>query len=518
MGILQPGDGNAMGCYLQHYVYDEVGNILQMLHSDTDPSQSGWTRTYNYHELSLLEPGKFSNRLTSTQCGNDPAQLYSYDTHGNMTTMSHLPLMQWDYRDMLQATTQQVVNNGGTPETTYYVYDASGQRVRKVTERQVVVGQVPTLLKERIYLGGFEIYREYGGDGHTITLERETLAIIDDKQRVALIETRTQGSDNSLQQLVRYQFSNHLGSASLELDEHAQIISYEEYYPYGSTSYQAVRSLTETPKRYRYTGKERDEENGLYYHGVRYYACWLGRWASCDPAELVDGMNLYTYARNNPIALTDPHGTDSSTSIPDYDPEQDGKILGIVNGSGGITPIPGVTKEEIAQAPKTPVKRSEALPSVPKAAPATEQSWLHTESTVVPFYTPPMEGDVITPVATYDTGNTGLNILTNTWLGLSNLTAAIINTPGNMMVTAEKGAKAVGFSDIELQAVKDFTPEFGLLSEAKVVTALPKEVEALSPSIVELNDIFAAHIEQQNVRLGSDLSHFKKKDCYQKMN
>ena len=42
--------------------------------------------------------------------------------------------MQWDFKDQLQATARQVVNDG-TPETTYYVYDAAGQRVRKVTER-----------------------------------------------------------------------------------------------------------------------------------------------------------------------------------------------------------------------------------------------------------------------------------------------------------------------------------------------------------------------------------------------
>ena len=46
----------------------------------------------------------------------------------------------------------------------------------------------------------------------------------------------------------------------------AQIISYEEYYPYGSTSYQAGRSAAEVSlKRYRYTGMERDEETGLYH-------------------------------------------------------------------------------------------------------------------------------------------------------------------------------------------------------------------------------------------------------------
>ena len=77
---------------------------------------------------------------------------------------------------------------------------------------------------------------------------------------------------------MRYQHGNHLGSAVLELDDQANIITYEEYFPYGSTSYQAVAAQTGVPKRYRYTGKERDEENDLYYHGARYYAPWLGRW------------------------------------------------------------------------------------------------------------------------------------------------------------------------------------------------------------------------------------------------
>ena len=84
--------------------------------------------------------------------------------------------------------------------------------------------------------------------------------------------------------ILRYQFGNHLDSACLELDASAAIISYEEYYPYGSTSFQAVSSSIEVgAKRYRYTGKERDEETGLYYHGARYYAPWLGRWTACDP-------------------------------------------------------------------------------------------------------------------------------------------------------------------------------------------------------------------------------------------
>ncbi len=313
-----PGDGNAMGRYLERYLYDAVGNFLSMQHRGTDPAHPGWTRTYTYNETSLLEPGKVSNRLSRTQIGNGTTaapELYAYDAHGNMLRMPHLPLMRWDFKDQLQATSQQVVNNG-TPETTHYVYDATGQRVRKVTERQAASGQTPTRMKERIYLGGFEVYREYAGDGETLTFERETLHLMDDKQRIALVETRTLGNDPAPAQLIRYQFGNHLGSASLELDEQAQIISYEEYAPYGSTSYQAVRSQTETPKRYRYTGKERDGESGLYYHGARYYAAWVGRWASADPADIADGPNLYHYASGSPIGLVDPNGEQSRPPVP----------------------------------------------------------------------------------------------------------------------------------------------------------------------------------------------------------
>ena len=191
-------------------------------------------------------------------------------------------------------------------ETTYYVYDGAGQRVRKVTERQN-----GTRKNERIYLGGSEVYREYDGSGNSMTLERESLHVMDDKQRIALVETRTQGNDGSVAQLARYQFGNHLGSASLELDDAGKIISYEEYFPYGCTSYQAVdQDLKAASKRYRFTGMERDEESGLTRHGERNYAPWLGRWTSCDPIGLADGLNPYLYVGCNPIGFVDPTGTD----------------------------------------------------------------------------------------------------------------------------------------------------------------------------------------------------------------
>lgn len=306
-----PGDGDAMGTYTERYVYDAVGNFLKMQHHGSDPMHPGWTRAYTYAENSLTEPGKQSNRLTSTQVSNGAAEPHLHDTHGNMLRMPHLgtggagPNMHWDYKDQLR----QVDKGGGG--SAYYVYNTSGQRIRKVWEKSA------GLIEERIYLGGFEIFRKHDAPvgANTATLERETLHILDDERRIALVETRTldsTGDDQAPRQLIRYQFANHLGTVSLELDAQARIISYEEYAPYGNSTYQAVRRQTETTKRYRYTGKERDEESGLNYHGARYYAAWLGRWVRSDPLGIVAGINGYAYADSSPVCLGDYDGMQPS--------------------------------------------------------------------------------------------------------------------------------------------------------------------------------------------------------------
>jgi RHS repeat-associated protein len=309
IGIPFQNSPEALQRYSDDYEYDPVGNILGLYH--TGGGAQRWVRWYQY----ALD----SNRLLATRSPGEAVKLpfyadmpgygakYNYDAHGNMTSMPHLPVMEWDFKDQLRSSQRQIVNDtpppDKVPETTYYVYDAGGQRVRKITETQ---NGKPK--DERIYLGGFEVYRKYNGDGQDVTLERETLHVMDDKQRIALIETRTRGNDPAPPQLVRYQLGNHLGSSVLELTDQAQVISYEEYHPYGTTAYQAARNDTDTPKRYRYTGKERDEETGFSYHGARYYALWLGRWVSCDPIGVKDDANLYRYTRSRPMVLVDSTG------------------------------------------------------------------------------------------------------------------------------------------------------------------------------------------------------------------
>ena len=302
VGLAHPGDGNAMAAYVEHYVYDSAGNMLTMRHRGTDPSAPGWTRQFTYAEAGGIEPSETSNRLTRADVGGS-AEIFSsagdgYDAHGNMHRLPHLAELHWDWRDRLRSIRRRVSGDGG--ERTFYVYDGDGQRTRGVTES--ATGEI---LRERLYLGGVEIERHHRGT--RAGLVRETLHVMDGERRLALVETRVAGSDSSPPRLERYQLGNHLGSAVLELDAGARVVSYEEYTPYGSTSYQAVRGDV-AAKRYRYTGKERDEETGFTYHGARYYAPWLARWISPDPAGLVDGPNLYQYVGSNPVVAVDSTG------------------------------------------------------------------------------------------------------------------------------------------------------------------------------------------------------------------
>ena len=282
---ISPQDGSAMRNYSREWEYDSVGNILSIIHN---ANGNAWTRTNSY--------ATDSNRLTSSAVGST-SESFSYNAHGSMASMPHLSAMDWDFAERLRHVTR------GTTEA-YYSYDGNGIRTRKVVEKSGVV-------ETRLYLGDFEIWRKTVNG--VLDTERETLHVMDDRKRIAIVETLTVENGNRAATPVpvqRYQLDNHLGSAALELDGSANVISYEEYYPYGDTSYRAGRSTSEVSrKRYRYTGKEKDEESSLYYCEQRYYAAHISRWVSTDPTWLEDGINIYAYVHGNPVSGVDPSGT-----------------------------------------------------------------------------------------------------------------------------------------------------------------------------------------------------------------
>nr|WP_305879936.1 MULTISPECIES: RHS repeat-associated core domain-containing protein [unclassified Treponema] len=149
-----------------------------------------------------------------------------------------------------------------------------------------------------------------------------------------MTHTENQG-DNEEQKAKRYYYhSDHLGSAQFVTDWKGRQYEHIEYTPYGELWIEEVAAgIDKLP--FRFTGKELDEETGLYYYGARYLDPKYSRWLSGDPAlndyipkapindeakkhnENLPGMggvfntvnlHVYHYAGNNPVKYVDPDG------------------------------------------------------------------------------------------------------------------------------------------------------------------------------------------------------------------
>ena len=275
--------------YFESYEYDKAGNLTEKKHEYPQALIGGtatWKRTYTQ------ESG--SNRMVSMGLGSE-SYAYQYDPGGNLVQENTERHYEWDHAGQMKAFRVQPT---GSPASKYgaYAYDGGGQRVLKVS----IQGSVP---HSTVYIDGiFEHHRIHlEGEGEEVE-ENNDLHIMDDASRVAIHRIGPDIFDTQKPAL-QYQLGDHLGSSNVVVDGGGDLINREEYRPYGESSFGSFAK-----KRYRFTGKERDEESGLYYHGARYYAPWLCRWTAVDPAGMVDGPNLYAYVRGNPVRLVDPSG------------------------------------------------------------------------------------------------------------------------------------------------------------------------------------------------------------------
>ena len=193
-------------------------------------------------------------------------------------------------------------NPGAVSLTARYLYGSDGMRVKKWVRNQQ--GQVTTTT----YIDG--IFEQHTFTSASENKTNNTLHVMDDQSRVALVRVGQALDERDVSPHVQYHLGDHLGSSHLvvggENSSGSQFINREEYFPYGETSFGSFGR-----KRYRYSGKERDEESGLYYYGARFYAPWLARWVACDPAGIIDGYNLYVFVKNRPLILRDAVGLQS---------------------------------------------------------------------------------------------------------------------------------------------------------------------------------------------------------------
>ncbi|WP_434561529.1 RHS repeat-associated core domain-containing protein [Pseudomonas sp. Z4-20] len=291
---LQPGlpapiipiDPNRLFNYSQRYEYDVGNNLTRLRH----------VREGNNHtQIMRIDPN--SNRGVRWKDG-DPEPDFDtlFDAHGNQLFLQPgTPQLAWNPRDQLSNVTVIERDNGVLNDDETYLY-SQGERVGKI---HATTGMV----RQTHYLPGLEVRICSDGEAlHVITL-----GLAYGNVRCLHWETGQPGGIEADQ--LRYSLDDHLGSDTVELDRHGGLIGLEFFYPFGGTAWQAGRSLVEVGyKTVRYSGKEMDE-SGLYYYGARYYAPWLQRWVSADPARDVDGLNMYAFVGNNPVRYLDDGGT-----------------------------------------------------------------------------------------------------------------------------------------------------------------------------------------------------------------
>ena len=125
------------------------------------------------------------------------------------------------------------------------------------------------------------------------------------------------------QPTTNYLTSDSLGTPRINTDQNGNIQARHDYLPFGEEIINlggraASNGYNADSVREKFTGYQRDLENGLDFAQARYYAPGAGRFTSVDPLMASvktanpQTMNRYGYALNNPYRMTDPSGMDVS--------------------------------------------------------------------------------------------------------------------------------------------------------------------------------------------------------------
>jgi RHS repeat-associated protein len=221
--------------------------------------------------------------------GTTGSDTFSYDGAGRIATrllngVNHQ--LTWNPTHQLTSTK---TTNGAVNKDLRYAYDAAGQRILKVGTDEVTAYFGNTHITARLTAPGAGTLtgvRHYNQGGATVAKRNGTGPL-------------------------RYMFDDIQGSASLALDSGAPAtaqVHRQRYTPYGD-----VRGLAnQLDTQLGWLGQvEDDDVTGLTYLNARYYDPATTRFISPDPIlrpQDPGTLNPYTYARNNPITLSDPTG------------------------------------------------------------------------------------------------------------------------------------------------------------------------------------------------------------------
>jgi RHS repeat-associated protein len=205
--------------------------------------------------------------------GGSSSDSYSYDPTGNTTSRTNPnQTLTWDPEGHLAS-----ITTGG--QTASYIYDANGQRLVTHNPDGSAIVYLPGQELHKTATGSLSCVRSYG------------IAI----RSTADGLTWTAGDPHGTNQLA-------INATTLATTRRKQD-------PFGNTRGTAPPSW---PDDKGFVGGTLDS-SGYTHLGAREYDPITGRFISVDPLFDVSdpqSWNAYAYADNNPISLTDPHGTD----------------------------------------------------------------------------------------------------------------------------------------------------------------------------------------------------------------
>ena len=384
--------------YRETYSHDAAGNLTRLRRAGTG---AGTVRRFG------LVGG--TNRLGTLASGAQTIT-YAYDPAGHLTGEGEARHFGWDHAGRMAVFRTQT---GAAEPSVYahYLYDAGGRRIRKLVRRQGGAISAST------YLGNaFEHHRwtEPGGSAGS----NNQLHVLDAEQRVARLRVGPAHPDDRAP-AVLYELRDHLGSGITAVDPSGAFVNREEFTPYGETSFGGYAR-----KRYRFTGRERDEESGLDYQGARYLACWLGRWTAVDPAGPADGPNPYPYCRSNPVSRIDPGGTDSEWCV-------------LCNPfSDDVEFAPG---EAVGAAWETAVDTSRAVTGAISSGTTAAGDWVSDQANAAACSLEDSPVPWLAPVAKW--GGVGAATITKT---AGEVVGQTLAAPAHVIIGLDEGGKAIG--------------------------------------------------------------------------
>ncbi len=174
-------------------------------------------------------------------------------------------------------------------------YDAEGLRAEMEENGQLV---------KFLYNENREAATEEESDGNVIRYIRGLGLISSDSEKAKTYYHYVADEQGSITHVINGE-EKESGELPQE-DVQSRVLNHYEYDAFGN----AIRCEEQVHNRFRYTGEQYDPLTGQYYLRARYYNPVIARFTQED-TYYGDGLNLYTYCRNNPILNHDPtgHGT-----------------------------------------------------------------------------------------------------------------------------------------------------------------------------------------------------------------